>query len=289
MRTPLRASGYQPLGNAQGKALHHGGLAHARITHENGVVLATPRQHIHHLADFPTPGENRINASSPGVRREVRGVLVQKPTAFTRRWATGDAVAFTQAVQETPQIVGRYLPELPVKGHGAVTCGVEQKRQHQFPDADVLPTKFKARQQICLLEKTDEQRRENRTGTGTAPGPRRPEQFTHGLGAALELREDVEHLLGRQELFHEILDTYFMAASAHAGAGGLFEGAAAGLVQSRYKGRQIYRYHELIHIHAVGFENDDAVPALPGPGGPAKTAGTGLADGELRDFGGLEP
>jgi hypothetical protein len=65
------------LGHAQGKALHHGGLAHAGLTGEDGVVLPAAGEDVDDLANLRVPAKDRVDLSLACVAGEVDGVLVE--------------------------------------------------------------------------------------------------------------------------------------------------------------------------------------------------------------------
>ena len=65
------------LVDALGQALHDGGLAHAGLADEHGVVLGAPRQHLQHPADLLVPADDRIQLPGGGQGRVVLGVLLQ--------------------------------------------------------------------------------------------------------------------------------------------------------------------------------------------------------------------
>ncbi len=63
--------------DAQRQAFHQCGFAHARLTHQNRVVLAATGENIHHLADFIVAAEHRVDFAFAGAGGDVEGKLVQ--------------------------------------------------------------------------------------------------------------------------------------------------------------------------------------------------------------------
>ena len=64
----------QPLGDvaghdALGQALHDGGLAHAGLADEHGVVLGAARQHLDHAPDLLVAADHRVELARP---RQIR-------------------------------------------------------------------------------------------------------------------------------------------------------------------------------------------------------------------------
>jgi hypothetical protein len=51
--------------DAQGEALDHGGLAHARLAGEDRVVLAAAGEDIDHLPDLGVAAEDRVDLARP--------------------------------------------------------------------------------------------------------------------------------------------------------------------------------------------------------------------------------
>jgi hypothetical protein len=65
------------LGDAQGESFDHGGLADPGFTGENGIVLPSPDENIHHLADFQITAQHRVDFTLFGPFGEVDGKLIQ--------------------------------------------------------------------------------------------------------------------------------------------------------------------------------------------------------------------
>ncbi len=64
--------------DALGEALGNGGLAHARLTDQHGVVLGTALQHLDGAADFVVTADHRVKLAFFGTLGQVDGVLVQR-------------------------------------------------------------------------------------------------------------------------------------------------------------------------------------------------------------------
>ena len=70
-RVPARDAQRQPLG--------HGGLAHAGLAHEDGIILAAAGEDLHGAADLIAAADHRVDAPGGGELRQVPAVLVQHP------------------------------------------------------------------------------------------------------------------------------------------------------------------------------------------------------------------
>ncbi len=70
--------GYVPGDHALGQALHHGGLADARVTDEHRVVLGAPRKHLHHTPDFLVAPDHRVELAGAGQCGHVGTELLQR-------------------------------------------------------------------------------------------------------------------------------------------------------------------------------------------------------------------
>ena len=60
-----------------GEALDDGGLAHAGLPDQDGVVLGAPRQHLHHALDFLLAPDERVEFALAGELREVATELIE--------------------------------------------------------------------------------------------------------------------------------------------------------------------------------------------------------------------
>ena len=73
----LQRLGHVAVGDALGEALHHRRLSDPGLAGENGVVLTPTGQDVDDLADLRLAAEHGIDAPVSGLRREIRGVLIQ--------------------------------------------------------------------------------------------------------------------------------------------------------------------------------------------------------------------
>ena len=60
-----------PCGDALRHPFDDGGLAHARLADERGVVLVVAQQDIHDARDLRVPAAHRLEVAAPGLRGEV--------------------------------------------------------------------------------------------------------------------------------------------------------------------------------------------------------------------------
>ncbi len=74
----LQALGHVALDDPVGQPLDDGGLAHARLTDQDRVVLGPPRQHLDHPPDLLVPADDRVELAVPGSLGEVAPVLGQR-------------------------------------------------------------------------------------------------------------------------------------------------------------------------------------------------------------------
>ena len=66
-----------PFMDAPGQALHDGGLAHAGLAHQQGVVLATAAEHLGHAGDLGLAAHQGIEPTRGGPSHQVRGIGFQ--------------------------------------------------------------------------------------------------------------------------------------------------------------------------------------------------------------------
>ena len=97
--------GHVAVHDPLGQALDDGGLAHAGLTDEDGVVLGATREHLHHTADFLIPANDRIELSAPGELGEVAGKSLERLVLLLRR-LIGNAVGAAHRLQRLPEIIG---------------------------------------------------------------------------------------------------------------------------------------------------------------------------------------
>ena len=66
-------------GHPERQSLGHGGLAHAGLAHQDGIVLAAPGQDLHRPADLLAPAHHRVDVPGGGHGGQIPAVLVQGP------------------------------------------------------------------------------------------------------------------------------------------------------------------------------------------------------------------
>src|SRR6185503_16762573 len=64
--------------NAQRQTLCERGLADARFTDEQRIVLPAPAEHLNHPLDLEGPSDQRIDLTGGGTRDEIRRVRLQR-------------------------------------------------------------------------------------------------------------------------------------------------------------------------------------------------------------------
>ena len=94
--------------DALGEALHDGGLAHARLADEHGIVLRATREHLHHTADFVVAPDDRVNLPLPRERGEVLAVFLQR-LKLVLRVLVGHALVAAQVHECLEHRVAREL------------------------------------------------------------------------------------------------------------------------------------------------------------------------------------
>ena len=67
----LELGGHLAPGDAQGQSLGHGGLAHARLADEAGVVFRPAGEDLHHTLDLLFPADDVVQAAASGFGGEV--------------------------------------------------------------------------------------------------------------------------------------------------------------------------------------------------------------------------
>ena len=87
----LQCLGYFALNDGLGQSFNDGGLADAGLTDEDGVVLGTTREHLHHALDFLFPANHWVQLAFAGSLGEVAPELIQDQRCRRRAfgWATG--------------------------------------------------------------------------------------------------------------------------------------------------------------------------------------------------------
>ena len=73
----LSDSGHVAGDDALGQPFHDGGLAHAGLADEHGVVLGAAGQHLHHAADLLVAADDGVELALARDLREVAPVLLE--------------------------------------------------------------------------------------------------------------------------------------------------------------------------------------------------------------------
>ncbi len=81
--------------DARRQALDHGGLAHARLAREDGIVLTAAQQDIDHLADLAIAPQHGIKLARARHPRKIRGETLQRG-----RWSTRGGHAFRGSIRQ---------------------------------------------------------------------------------------------------------------------------------------------------------------------------------------------
>ena len=77
----LQSGRHLALGDALGDALCNGGLAHARLTDQTGVVLLAAAQDLDGAVDLPVTADDLIQAALPGFAGQILTIGVQELAA----------------------------------------------------------------------------------------------------------------------------------------------------------------------------------------------------------------
>ena len=73
----LQALGHVAAHDAQRQSLHDGGLAHAGLADQHGVILGAPREHLDHAADLLVAADHRVELALRGQPGQVAPVAFQ--------------------------------------------------------------------------------------------------------------------------------------------------------------------------------------------------------------------
>ena len=76
-RLPAQGLGDVPCDHALREAFHHGGLAHAGLADQHGIVLGAPGEHLDHAADLRVAADHRVELALTRNGGEVRAELLQ--------------------------------------------------------------------------------------------------------------------------------------------------------------------------------------------------------------------
>ena len=67
-----------PVEHAYRKAFNDGGLTHARLADQHGIVLRAPTQHLHRTANFLIPADHRVDLSLPCHLHQITAIFLQR-------------------------------------------------------------------------------------------------------------------------------------------------------------------------------------------------------------------
>ena len=132
----------EPLGHvaahdALGQAFDDGGLAHARLADQHGVVLGLARQDADHPPDLGVAADHRIELVAPRLGHEIDAVLLQRlvgrPPAW--RWSPAGCRARPSGRRGSASRVTLKLREEPAERRGGALV---DHGEQQVLDGDVL-------------------------------------------------------------------------------------------------------------------------------------------------------
>ena len=233
----------QPLGHVAAddplrQALDDGGLAHARLADEDGVVLGLAREDADDPADFGIAPDDRVQAAGPGLAYEVAAVLLEGLVRALGRGA-GNPLAAAHLREGLEEPVARHaeLAEDPCRrGLRAFV----QHRQDEVLDRDVLILHLAGR--ILGLDQQFAQplREVDLAGLGPRSAYLRPafEFSFHGrrkrANRHIHLVEEAgqQALFLRQERRQQVLDVHHLVPVPHGQRLGLVQGLLGFLGQS---------------------------------------------------------
>ena len=101
-RRSREALGHVAAHDALGEALDDGGLAHAGLADEHGVVLGAPAEHLDDATDLLVAADDRVELALARRRREVLAVLLEGLVGGLRV-GRGDALAAAHGLQGAQQ------------------------------------------------------------------------------------------------------------------------------------------------------------------------------------------
>ena len=73
----LQRFGHVAADDAPGQPLHDGGLAHAGLANQDGIVLGAPGQHLHNATDLLVAANDRIDLARAGESSQVAPIFFQ--------------------------------------------------------------------------------------------------------------------------------------------------------------------------------------------------------------------
>ena len=99
---------------ALGQGLHDGGLANARLTHQDRVVLGAPAEYLYYPLDFLFPPHNRVELVGPGGYRQVDAQLVKGGSlgGGARALRTGAGACGSKCGGVSARTLSRVTPKL---------------------------------------------------------------------------------------------------------------------------------------------------------------------------------
>ena len=171
-------------GHHQRKAFCHGGLPHARLADQDGVVLRPAREDLHRAADLSVPADHRVDPARESQRRQVAAVLIQRPClrAPQRGGADGSALRtgtfFLARAEKGEQLRAEDIGIQPCAQQQLFRAAVlaAQDGQEQMLGADKAVA-----QKLCLAPGgLDHPARVLVQPLGRRAGNARAESFTHG-------------------------------------------------------------------------------------------------------------
>ena len=121
-------------GDALGQPFSDGGLANARLTDEDGVVLGAPGQHLDHATDLLVAADDGVEFALACERGQVAGVLVED-LVLALGVGIGNPLAATELRQRLVDGVVAD-PGVSEDGSGAALAG--QQAEEQMFGGDVL-------------------------------------------------------------------------------------------------------------------------------------------------------
>ena len=178
------------LDDLLGKTLDDGGLANARLSDENGVVLRAPGQDLHHALDLPVTTDHGIELVLTSQLRQVAAELVEQ-------WGTGRTVragspgrgsrAFPALVTgEQLDDLLAYARQVCAEAHedlrGDSLALADQPEEHVL-GADVVVAQLESLAEGELEDLLGTRRERRRTGRGR---PGRPDRLLDFLANGLK-------------------------------------------------------------------------------------------------------
>ena len=124
-RLVAQAFGYVAPDDALGQPLHDGGLAHAGVTDEHGVVLGLTGEDLDDAADLGVPADHGVELARPGAVHQVEAVLAQGLVGPFGR-GRGDPLVAPDGAERSQEPVTGHAPGLKQAAGGAGGTFVDQ-------------------------------------------------------------------------------------------------------------------------------------------------------------------